>query len=272
MAENLPEPPAFEDIVGEPAPIETDPEPAAAVAVVETAEDAPADGATGEVETETVTADATDATAETPSGSSEGDGGVLDREAAFAAIQAAAEAAASAEVASDAAARAEAATDVAIEIMGNHEDEVEAADPRFAALGLTPDFDAAEAEALAAAGSSDEEIPEIDDDALAARLAGLVPGKSKDSTADSAATQIVVVGLVSVASIASFKRHLGRITGVQSVGVSSGPDGEFIFAVNHSTDVVLRDAIPSLPGFQARVTGSADGVVQVTAHDPEADA
>ena len=46
-------------------------------------------------------------------------------------------------------------------------------------------------------------------------------------------TQVVVVGLVSVATIASFKRHLGRATGVQSVGVSSGPDGEFVFAVAH---------------------------------------
>jgi hypothetical protein len=82
----------------------------------------------------------------------------------------------------------------------------------------------------------------------------------------------VVVGLVSVASIASFKRHLGRLAGVQSVGVSSGPDGEFVFAVNHAGNVVLRDVVPSLPSFQARVTGSAEGIVHVTAHDPEADA
>jgi hypothetical protein len=34
----------------------------------------------------------------------------------------------------------------------------------------------------------------------------------------------------------------------------------------------VRDAIPSLPSFQARVTGSSDGVVHVTAHDPEGDA
>ena len=85
-------------------------------------------------------------------------------------------------------------------------------------------------------------------------------------------TQVVVVGLVSVASIASFKRHLGRVQGVQSVGVSSGPDGEFVFAVNHGADVNLRDAIPSLPSFQARVTGASDGVIHVTAHDPESDA
>jgi hypothetical protein len=195
--------------------------------------------------------------------------GEVDREAAFAAIQAAAEAAASAEVAADAAARAEAVADVAIEIIGNHDEEAEA-DPRLGALGLSPDFDAAEAEALAAADGSTEEIAEVGEDALAARLAGL--GKSKGSAEGATSTQVTVVGLVSVASIASFKRHLGRLAGVNSVGVSSGPDGEFVFAVNHNADVVLRDVIPSLPSFQARVTGSSDGVVHVTAHDPEADA
>ncbi len=311
MAENLPEAPSFEGIVVEPAPVETsdaeteveaavteaeteviEPEvsdaeavnPEAVVETVETVEDeANTEMSAGEAETvtgETVTGEAETANDEggEPSVGSvegyeggEGMDGEGDREAAFAAIQAAAEAAASAEVAADAAARAEAVADVAIEIMGNHEDEGEA-DPRFAALGLSPDYDAAEAEAFAAAGSSDEEIAEIDDDALAARLAGLVPGKSRGNAADTVTTQIVVVGLVSVASIASFKRHLGRVPGVQSVGVSSGPDGEFVFAVKHGGDVLLRDAIPSLPSFQARVTGSADGVVHVTAHDPEGDA
>jgi hypothetical protein len=275
MAENLPEAPAFEDIVGGPAPVEAEPEPLEAVILAPAVEPATEPE---NVATEAETAEAAAETTDQTSGSSESsdsvagkDGdGELDREAAFAAIQAAAEAAASAEVAASAAARAEAATDVAIEIMANQEDEAEV-DPRFAALGLSPDFDAAEAEALAAAGSSDEEIPEIGDDALAARIAGLVPGKTKGNGADSAATQVVVVGLVSVASIASFKRHLGRLPGVQSVGVSSGPEGEFLFAVNHSADTVLRDAIPALPSFQARVTGSSDGVVNVTAHDPESD-
>ncbi len=309
MAENLPEPPTFDSAIAErdndgttEAILETvEPESAdtagAEVEVAEVEAEAAVADAAVEVEpeaavaeTETVTAETATADAET-AGSGEavsgtvesadgasgetGDGEV-DREAAFAAIQAAAEAAASAEVAAGAAARAEAVADVAIEIMGNHEDETNEADPRFAALGLSPDYDAAEAEALAAAGTSDEEIPEIDDDALAARLAGLVPGKGKgaasDKAGDTAATQVVVVGLVSVASIASFKRHLGRVTGVQSVGVSSGPDGEFVFTVNHGTDISLKDAIPSLPSFQARVTGSSDGVVHVTAHDPEADA
>jgi hypothetical protein len=188
----------------------------------------------------------------------------IDREAAFAAIQAAAEAAASAEVATDAAARAEAVADIAIEIVGSHDEE----DARVNALGLTPDFDAAEAEVA----TEGEGVTEIGDDQLAARLAGLVPGKGgKAQSTDVKSTQVVVVGLVSVASIASFKRHLGRLSGVQSVGVSSGPDGEFLFAVNHAADAALRDLIPGLPSFQARVTGSSEGVINVTAHDPESD-
>jgi len=178
----------------------------------------------------------------------------VDREAAFAAIQAAAEAAASAEVATDAAARAEAVADIAIEIVGSHDEG-------------SPDFEAAEAEV-----TTDGEIAEVGDDALAARLAGLVPGKNaKAGATETKSTQVVVVGLVSVASIASFKRHLGRLSGVQSVGVSSGPDGEFLFAVTHDADCSLRDTIPGLPSFQARVTGSSEGVINVTAHDPEAD-
>ena len=340
MAENLPEPPSFDEIsamIGLPvapadttpavdAPIEaaSDVEPEATAAEAEVVEpaaeapldaeapsagvvatDPPADG-TDVAEATSVTDDATADAAEAPAEATsaapesstdeaevpgsrhpggemsgelsfdgvEGEDGEVDREAAFAAIQAAAEAAASAEVAADAAARAEAVADVAIEIMGNHEGEDGEGDPRFTALGLSPDYDAAEAEAQAAADGSDpdaEEIPVIGDDALAARLAGLVPGKGEETSGETASTQIVVVGLISVASIASFKRHLGRLAGVRSVGVSSGPDGEFVFAVTHSTDTVLRDVIPSLPSFQARVTSSSDGVVHVTAHDPEAD-
>ena len=154
----------------------------------------------------------------------------------------------------------------------------DADDPRLAALGLAPDLDAAEAEAAAAAAeTSDDEIPTMGDDALAARLAGLVPEGTAAPTPRPAApkaaatSQVVVTGLISVASIASFKRHLGRISGVQSVGVSSGPDGEFVFKVAHGAEVVLADAIPSLPGFEARVTGTGDSVVNVSARDRESE-
>jgi hypothetical protein len=144
-------------------------------------------------------------------------------------------------------------------------------DPRLDALGLAPDFDAAEAEAAAFTPEDapvEEEIAVIGDDALAARLAGLVPDADNAGT-DATATRVVVTGLVSVASIAGFKRQLSRVTGVQSVGVSSGPDGEFLFSVSHDAGIVLRDAVTTLPGFGARVTAEADGELTVTAKDPE---
>ena len=274
MAENLPEPPAFEAIV--PTPVEEmsptaasfEPaveavaevvavEPEAVADVVDEPVTGSADTMVSEITGVVAAADAEPADAEPATAEAAPSTGTptetptetFDREAAFAAIQASAEAA---------------ETDDSTSPTGD--------DPRLAALGMTPDFDAAEAEAYAAAGESDEEIPEITDEAVASRLAGLVPDAAPAAADDSVATQVVVVGLVSVASIASFKRHLGRLPGVQSVGVSSGPDGEFIFAVKHGAEVVLRDVVPSLPTFQARVTGATDGVVQVTAHDPESDA
>jgi hypothetical protein len=150
------------------------------------------------------------------------------------------------------------------------------ADPRLAAIGAEADFAAAEAEAAAftpdegapADGASAEEVPVIADEALAARLAGLVP-EADAPAGEATTTRVVVVGLVSVASIAGFKRHLSRVAGVQTVGVSSGPDGEFVFNVTHGSDLSLRDAVTTLPGFAARVTAEAAGELSVTARDPE---
>jgi len=222
MAENLPEPPEFDETFLAGAGLVAAPPVAP---VVETAPEAD------------------------PASTSEPTGA----EAAFAAIQPAAEAAEPAD------------------------DGTEGADdPRIAALGLTPDFAAAEAEAFAAAdASSDEDIPEIADDVVSERLANLIPdgtsAESAPAASNEATTQVVVVGLVSVAAIASFKRHLGRVPGVSSVGVSSGPDGEFVFTVRHAESVVLAEVAPTLPGFKARVTSVTDGAVNVTASDPESE-
>ena len=206
---------------------------------------------------------------------------VEDADAAFAAIAAAAH---SAEVA-EAAAEAEAQVEIdepgtIVEPERAFEPaavEAPLTDPRIQALGLSPDA-AAEAEAASFEAteerSDDEEIPVIDDDALAARIASLVPDvdlQQSQPRSDTVSTRVVVVGLVSVASIAGFKRHLGRVSGVQSVGVSSGPDGEFVFVVTHAPDVNLRDAVATLPGFGARVSGESDEGLQVTARDPEAE-
>lgn len=153
-----------------------------------------------------------------------------------------------------------------------------ATDPRLAAFGLSPDLAAAEAEALAEADASPgvegDELPAIGEDALAARLADLSPHAAEadsPSASTGRTTDVLVVGLVSVASIAGFKRHLGRLDGVHSVGVSSGPEGEFVFTVTHAEDVAIRDAVTTIPGFGVRVTDSDEGTVRVTAHDPESE-
>ena len=154
------------------------------------------------------------------------------------------------------------------------EASVEADDPRLSMLGGTPDFDAAEAEAAMSAAEAEvaseapEDIPAIAEEVVAARLAGLVPpseGNPEQQTA-----RVVVTGLVSVASIAGFKRGIARTSGVGAVGVTSGPDGEFVFNVSHAADIDLKAAITGLPGFDAKVTNeSADGF-EVAARDPEA--
>jgi hypothetical protein len=145
-------------------------------------------------------------------------------------------------------------------------------DPRLDALGLSPDFAAAEAEAggvPAESESPEYEIPVIADDALAARLAGLVPDTA--ATGETVTTRVIVTGLVSVASIAGFKRNLARVSGVHSVGVTSGPDGEFVFAVTHDAGMALGESIATLPGFGARVTNESSGELTVAARDPEAE-
>ena len=245
---------------------------------------------------------------EAPAAASESEDAIeppLDREAAMLAIQTSAEAAASVEIADSAADQAEpesaaapepvagdmlepAADDAIAEPAG---EPVEAAapeaevlasatqaaapeapepdvDPRLAMLGLTPDFAAAEVAAAEEAAADVEEMPEIGSDALEARLSGLVPQPSAPA-APTVTTQVVVTGLVSVASIASFKRHLGRLAGVAHVGVSSGPDGEFLFGVQHEATTSLGELIPTLPGFGARVVGAGDGILHVNAQDPQ---
>ena len=148
-------------------------------------------------------------------------------------------------------------------------------DPRLAMLEMTSDFDAAEAEAAAmsaaevAPGETSDEIPTIADEVLAARLAGLVPDENTGSNPIQT-TKVVVTGLVSVASIAAFKRHLGRLQGVTTVGVSSGPDGEFVFSVHHLPTVDLAAGIAGLPGFESKITSQGEGAIEVAARDPEA--
>jgi hypothetical protein len=329
-AASLPEPPSFEILdddaitallqepgVGVPAPVleaEAEVEAEAVASPADAEADVPSEAvasegeaqAAGDAGAEAVAAVETDVDAEAEA--EPADVTPLDREAAMAAIQAAAEAAASLEAAVAQADRAEVAADRAEATLvaeptpdaeatnetsaaeGLAEDVTsetgEAAstaapaadepldaepeiDPRLAMLGLTPDFAAAEMAAAEAAAAEIEDVPEIAGDALEARLAGLVPGEAPAPAVATVTTQLVVTGLVSVASIASFKRHVGRLPGVAHVGVSSGPDGEFLFSVEHDPETSVRDLVPTLPGFGARVVGTGEGIVHVSAQDPQ---
>jgi hypothetical protein len=192
-------------------------------------------------------------------GDGDGDGDV-DRSSIMAALEAAAEAVVAAEAAAESANQAEAAADVAetaAELLSGkigHEDEDE-----------PTDSDTALAARMDAGGR--DAAPSFTD-----RLAALLAGRGDIALNEAGTTHVVVTGLVSVASIASFKRHLGRVTGVRTVTVSSGPEGEFVFSVAHGADVTFRDVVPSLPGFGARITGTGEGYIQVTARDPEGEA
>lgn len=319
-AEQMPEPPAFEPLDEEalgalldlPVEPRAAPEPVAGEQpVVDEEPVAAVEAAQESAETEPAAPPEDVQLAEGEAGSTS-TAEPFDRETAMAAIQAAAEAAASLEAAQASADRAEVAADraeVAFELIDHetglpiepgHEPVAEATgelasdeadgetegqavddnghDPRIAMLGLTPDYAgvedeaAIEAAALREAAEESEPLQEMGEDTLSARLAGLVgstPAAGKE-LGPQVTTQIMVTGLISVASIASFKRHLGRLAGVGHVGVSSGPDGEFVFTAQHGAEVSLRELIPALPSFQARVTGGGEGVITVSAHDPDA--
>ena len=143
-----------------------------------------------------------------------------------------------------------------------------------------PDFAAAEAEAAAFTGDVEDDTSEVnevseptsapthDHESAAAALAATADDSPPQG--ERATTRVMVTGLVSVASIATFKRSLGRVPGVSTIGVASGPDGEFVFTVSHDSGIRLSDAIVALPGFEAQVTAETSGGLEVAAHDPDA--
>ncbi|MCI0581488.1 MAG: hypothetical protein L0227_01110 [Chloroflexi bacterium] len=133
-----------------------------------------------------------------------------------------------------------------------------------AEAAASADLDASdEDDMIALPGDEENAIP---DDDVARRLDAFTV---KASAADTTTSQLAVVGLVSVASIAGFKRALAKTQGVRSVTVASGPSGDFIFTVGHDPETELRSIVPALDGFSAVITGDADGVLTVTASDPE---
>ncbi|MFL5675383.1 MAG: hypothetical protein ACJ779_10275 [Chloroflexota bacterium] len=144
-----------------------------------------------------------------------------------------------------------------------------------AAMAARLGFAAAEADALAFSGDLDGDDGSAITDAPA-DVAQLPEGAAdadippvEASPIERVSTRVIVVGLVSVASIATFKRGLSRSAGVSTVSVASGPDGEFIFTVEHEIGLDIESTATAVPGFEARVTGRSGDAIEVAARDPD---
>jgi hypothetical protein len=79
--------------------------------------------------------------------------------------------------------------------------------------------------------------------------------------------RLIVVGLGD-AGVAAFEGALRGVSGVGSVNVSPGGDGEVVFSVTHGTATDLRAAVPGFNGFRAQVTADEGAILSVSAHDP----
>lgn len=146
--------------------------------------------------------------------------------------------------------------------------EVGAADAAAMAATKTPDAEGLAPDAEAGAPVADPEAVDdtVDDPHVVERLASFTD--APEETAETETTSLSVVGLVSVASIASFKRAVARSVGVRGVSVASGPKGDFIFTVQHAVTTDLRTIIPELDRFKASITSDTDGVLSVNASEP----
>jgi hypothetical protein len=135
------------------------------------------------------------------------------------------------------------------------------------------DFAAAEAEAASYSGDldADEELPAAEADATEDGPASDEGLPFVDAhPAELGSRRIVVSGLVSVANIANFKRSLARTTGVTTIGVASGPDGDFVFTVGHTLGSTLTASVLGLSGFDIQLTGESDEAINVVAQDRDA--
>jgi hypothetical protein len=133
------------------------------------------------------------------------------------------------------------------------------------------DFAAAEAEAAISADADDLAAgdgggPPITAPAVATAISAAVDAEGTDAAEH---TDVVVVGLVNVSGIATFKRVLGRAPGIRAVHVTSGPGGEFVFRANHEAGLDVAAIVTAMHGFDARLGERSGDVINVTAHDPD---
>ena len=144
--------------------------------------------------------------------------------------------------------------------------------PVEAAIDTLPALEAEAAAAAEVAASEGLDMRAGAEWPAAAVAATRAAGTSDRPDADDGdgGTRLMVTGLSSVAGISAFKGALGQLPGVDSVSVSSGDPGVFVFAISHDPEVDLASGIAGLAGFAARITDATDAGITVVAHEPAA--
>lgn len=125
------------------------------------------------------------------------------------------------------------------------------------------------ADAEATIETSDDQAGTLDLAPIDAPSASATSSTTVDEASDEASVSLLsVVGLVSVASIAGFKRAVAKAPGVEAISVVSGPAGDFVFTVRHEANADVAAIVGGLEEFSAVVTNTEDGMLSVTASAP----
>ena len=113
-----------------------------------------------------------------------------------------------------------------------------------------------------------EPVHPAEEEVLAARLAELdaeLPEEGAAAVAEEpTSTEIVVRGLGSFGAITGFRQALSGVDGIDSVALSLGQSGEFIFRASHRGGLDVPQAITSLEGDGARIERRSEGGLLVT--------
>jgi hypothetical protein len=84
------------------------------------------------------------------------------------------------------------------------------------------------------------------------------------ANAEPAVTEVVVKGLGSFGAITGFRQSLSGVDGIESVALSLGQTGEFVFRATHTPGFDLKAAITALEGDGAKIEARPEGGWRVT--------
>jgi hypothetical protein len=106
--------------------------------------------------------------------------------------------------------------------------------------------------------------PEAAPDAAAGPEAAAEPQAASAPKGDPVVTEVVVKGLGSFGAITGFRQSLSSVEGIDSVALSLGQTGEFVFRATHGAGFDVRAAIASLEGDGAKIENRPEGGLRVT--------